>query len=665
MITNLIHKKNLSVVNNLLYIVLCISFFAVVYHLFTYGISNIHSDNAVELTALNSIIDHKDIFPSSWIYGNGDINLMRIQVFLFLPFISLKKWAIAREMGALLSVLGGSFGLIFLSKKVLNNNMWLVAIPLYIVCYSGRCRDVILDSSMYSSIMLYGTLSIALVYYFYSNKCKSKVKSALGAVMLLLVNIGGVRWLAEITVPLLLTVIIYIYTEYKHNDNEQHKSYFDLLKVIIYIMIPSLIGTGIFIYVNSKCHFVVNSVSGVSMVPSLKGLLNTFLTVLGNFFICFGYSGGNSLISVYGLRDLISIGICLFICFAFPIIFIKKINVEKGGTRFVLLFAYIHNIIILLTAIFTSKTQSYHVISIVFYCIIIFSIYAVKYLLCTECSEKNIWVVVFAFSMIIESLCLVGDSKGWLERYEAQKDIVRTISKRGLSKGYGSFWNAYTHEAYSDGQLKMGAVLLDDAGLLEYNCLVDTDVYKPDADRSFIIFSQEELDKYGNGLLTNLGEPSDSFEIENAPVYDSNNWCWYNTRLVIYVFDYDVASNLINGIRDQKIEPRECRFNSQGEKNDDYILLETGGIINTPYSCVAYKGNYNLMITGTNVDELEFSINSNAPNNPIHYNVVSESDNCIRVKLVVDYDIDDMHINIQNNSSKQIIFKEIVVNKID
>ena len=95
-----LQKKNISLIRILLYIVLIISFFSVGYHLFTYGISNIHSDNAVELTAIESIFTNKDIFPSSWIYGNGDINLMRIQVFLVLPFIFLENWAIAREIGA-------------------------------------------------------------------------------------------------------------------------------------------------------------------------------------------------------------------------------------------------------------------------------------------------------------------------------------------------------------------------------------------------------------------------------------------------------------------------------------------------------------------------------------------------------------------------------------
>ena len=409
-----LQKKNISLIRILLYIVLIISFFSVGYHLFTYGISNIHSDNAVELTAIESIFTNKDIFPSSWIYGNGDINLMRIQVFLVLPFIFLENWAIAREIGALFSVLCGAYGLFILSRKVLKNDMWLLAIPLYTVCYTGRCRDVILDSSMYSSVMFYGTLSIAFGYYLYSVKCKAKFKLIVGMLLLFLLNIGGVRWMAEITLPLIFTVIVYFYLEKKHMNYEKSNiQVMSLLKVLLCIIIPSLIGVAVFLYVNLKCHFVVNTVSGVGLVPSLEGLLNNFLVILGNFFACFGYNGGCSLLSIYGIRDFISVFICMVLCFVVPICCFNLMSTEKGSIKFTLLFAYIHNVIIFVVAIFTSKTQVYHVITIVFYCIIIFAIYSSKYILRPECYDRYLWVFLFTFVIIIESICLVKDSSGW------------------------------------------------------------------------------------------------------------------------------------------------------------------------------------------------------------------------------------------------------------
>ena len=74
----------------------------VAYSIFTVGLTNVHSDAAAELTALDTIFRNKDLFPKDWVYGNGDINLMRNQIFLAIPMLLCKNWAVAKSISALI-----------------------------------------------------------------------------------------------------------------------------------------------------------------------------------------------------------------------------------------------------------------------------------------------------------------------------------------------------------------------------------------------------------------------------------------------------------------------------------------------------------------------------------------------------------------------------------
>ena len=101
-----------------------------VYSMFTYGISFIHSDNAVELSAIKAMIDNNSVFPKSWVYGNGDINVMRIQIFLMLPYLLISNTPVARQIGVLLIVVLAAIAIRYLCQKLFDNNCWLLAMPI-------------------------------------------------------------------------------------------------------------------------------------------------------------------------------------------------------------------------------------------------------------------------------------------------------------------------------------------------------------------------------------------------------------------------------------------------------------------------------------------------------------------------------------------------------
>ena len=149
---------------DLFLLVICVAVsIMIIFSLFTYGLTVIHSDNAVEMLALNSILDNKNLFPSTWVYANGDINIMRTQIFLLLPYLFIKDWSIARMMGSLLILVFAALSICYMSKRIFHNNSWLLIIPLFLILLPG-VYDVVLYLGMYSGTMIYITVIPILVW---------------------------------------------------------------------------------------------------------------------------------------------------------------------------------------------------------------------------------------------------------------------------------------------------------------------------------------------------------------------------------------------------------------------------------------------------------------------------------------------------------------------
>ena len=647
--------RNTSPMEKCLGLVFVISFISIIISMFTFGLTFIHSDNAVEISAIRAIVKHKDIFPEQWIYGNGDINLMRIQIFLMLPYFLIGNLPVARMIGTLLIIIFASIAIINMCKRIFKDNSWLLAIPLFSVVVSGvNARDVIIYSGMYTSTILWITLLLTLFFEIRQESANIKKKVAFCIIEALVLS-GGLRWAAEITLPFLL--LVFIDGLAKYNDKSVATFFKNIYKNLLYILIPSVIGFGFFKVLGRKLTFFVSQSNDLVLPDTLEKLGKNFLTVFKNFYLCFGYFGGSSIASIKGLATLVVFVACTLICFILPISQLIAIKRENESVRFFLIYAYLHNVILLVIAIFTTKLNDYHIITVIFVDVLISARYVYAYFLNKKTMISAGIAASFVLGVIVCVCSMLEDSIGWHKMYQRQREFANTIAEKGLEKGYGSFWNAYANEVYSDGKLRLGAIVVDEYNIATYECLVDKTVYEDDDCKTFLILDENENQEYG--LIEYYFEkPIDDWFEEDVPVFNQRTKKMENHRLHVLVYDYDICTRFNNGVFDGVVKPTEMVFNSEGEKTWEYILMDNGGLVHGPYTPI-YKGKYTVTIQGTNVDKLDIDF-STGFEDALSYKVIDKTDNGVVVSLDVKKSVDDFDVVLENNTNDEIILKNML-----
>lgn len=645
---------------------LIISVAVVIYSYFTFGLINIHSDNAVELLAIKSIFENRDITPKSWVYCNGDINLMRIQAFLLLPYLIFKDWAIARECGALIITLFSSGSIILLCRKMLKDDSWLIAIPIYLIFISGAIsRDVSMYSGMYTSIVFYTNILILLFYRIYSeNEKRHAAEKIVYIGLMILLLTGGVRWIAEMTLPMIGTIFIMKLMDWKTSKDDSIQKYIcDVIRLMLFVILPSIIGFVIYQHVRANGLFFVNSQEKIVFDINLEFVLRNTVQVIKNIYKCFGYNGEYPFISLIGLRNVVTLVIGTVCFIIVPILQLVRMKTESMETRFFIVYAYSHNMILLAASILLGKLIEYHVISVVFFSILLSSRYIWTYWV-KNTNYKGVVVVAFlVIGIIIESLFMLSKSVGWKDKYISERSVIKTIQEHGLTKGYGDFWTAYNNELYSNGNIKMGAVRFGNDYFETYNCLCDTKVFDDSQCPSFIIFTEDQFELYADRALVLFGPTLYDWEIENVPVYNHLIYTWEDKKIIIWAWDYDIATRLNNGVNDGVLKANELIFNWVGTRTEDSIIMENGGVINGPYSTI-YKGDYLLSIKGENIDKIVYGIDSLSYENAISYSEISRTQDNIEIQLHINESIDDVNFSLTNKENDTVVFNYIEVEKV-
>ena len=642
-------KKDDKCVNLFMLLIFTATIIVTIFSLFTHGLTVIHSDNAVEMLALNSILDNKNLFPNTWVYANGDINIMRTQIFLLLPYLFIKDWSIARMMGSLLILVFAALSICYMSKRIFHNNSWLLIIPLFLILLPG-VYDVVLYLGMYSGTMIYITVIPTMYYWWiYKSEHNSIVKIISYLTISTLVFVGGIRWIAEIALPLVITLGIHFLIDI----TKMLKRNWGVLKVVrcgLYFL-PMLIGFIINRYIRSNHYVLVNQHETVQKINGLKDLIHQLKLYIVNIYKCFGLGEYNS-IYVYIIGTLI--------CLIIPMLELFKIREEDEASRFYLIFAYMHNLVLSSAAIVFGNLYPHHLCTIVFVNIIISSFYVYKYILHgSSVAPKMGGVMLVLVTSIYSAIGLISMSNGWKESYELERQISRDLVENGFEKGYGEYWNAYNNELFSNGKIQIGAIGFSDTSFNTYYCLNDINVYKDSKKSSFIIFTKEEFEQFGDRAVVLFGTPSYDAEYFDIPKYEFHEDKWESVDYRIYGWDYDIGPLLSNGCMDGVLHPNELFFNWCGTMTKDSIIMDQGGIVNGPYSII-YDGEYTVKVVGENVDNLLVNIYSESYPESIIYQEIERNNNYINIKLSVKNAVDDINFALWNQEDSQV-----VLNKID
>lgn len=663
--------KKADIIDVILFVCTIFSVVAAVYYIFVYGAAYMHSDVAVSQRYANSVIESKSLFPSTWNFAYGEIYSFRIIPFASFMSAIMTNQVLARVLASAINLIIVCIAIIFYSRRHCSNNSWLIVIPLFLVFIGGtEARSMILYEGVYQHEMLGLVLGVLWIYRCNNSEKLMKVKWTIAGItaMFILMGLQGKRHWAEFILPFVLTIWFYNFTLIR-NDSEGLvvSTLIRSIKTTCLVVIPSFIGHLAYKKVASS-HLMNYGKGEILAFPdSFKELTKEFSRIIRLFFETFGFSANVDGLSMLGVRNLVSIFMCVIICLIVPIMQLRKINEEGNEVKFLVYFGVIHNFLMLVIDICFAKDNQRYILSCIYVCFLISARYIYKYWLKQALLDKYLWVVLFSIAVLVEGITLLQETAGVNKYYESNKRVSDTLREYGLTKGFGSYWNTYMFETYSDNEIRFGAINASDTGFEAYLALNDSRMYIPDSDKTFVMISEEEYEEgFGTGIGL-LDTPIDEFVIEDVYLYDFIKMDYYKSNLYVFIYDYDVSSRIKNGFSDGILTVKDMEFNWLGTKDWDRFYLDKDGMVFGPYSVIE-PGTYTVTYEGENMDALGCDVFSetvydNNEEDCFSYTLVEQTSTKIVLAVKIDKTVRDIQFRATNTGDERIILNDILVER--
>lgn len=520
-----VKKRDISVWDMLFGMCLLFSFMLAVYSIMTVGRSTINSDTATPLLLMRSQNESGSIFPETWCYANGSTWFISLET-LIRPFMIFGSSVLARNLCSVAQVVLFLIGLIVLNKEVTKDKSVFLTGCITLIGMWGSAEHILYQGA-YICILAWMFLQIGLLCKISSERKNGGVWFVLFGVLVCYRCVGGIREIGESVVPMIGAIVILCLL----NLNKESVVFW--IKRAIPIVIGTVVGFGVNKWV-CITHVVNNSDKNSMMFNSnLNSIGDIIFIYLKNVLLDFGNKGDVSLFSVDGFRNLCSIFLCVMLVFVIPGLQIRRIKEESKEYQLFFIYSMLHSFVILVMVLFCGEQEARYVITVIVLSIAISCHYIKKYWIDTEFAGKYLCIFAFIGIMAIEAVGMVRDSSGWRDIYNAEIGFVNELREHNLSKGYGDYWGTYMLEAYSNGDLRTGAVAVTEDGIIPHKWLVDSKVFEPEDTNTFLM-----LDMDANGLICDridelFGKPIETFE---------TRWCGYRP-VMIYVFDHDIMAD--------------------------------------------------------------------------------------------------------------------------
>ncbi len=659
----LILRKNVGKIS--IWILPIISLVVAIYFCFTYGRANIHSDACISYRYWNAALSSGQLFPDSWQFVFGEVYAFRIMIISALTTFFCSDKTIGTALAPSILLVLTALAIIWQSKKVFRNNHWFIAVPLFAICLgSPETRSMLYVEGTYLTEMLGITLVVGLIYLVYKRESEHLLFRTISLCILLFVmGLSGSRYFAETIVPVVIAMVLGFYKKIKYKNTTVTKTGIKTqLGSFLIVLLPVFAG---FAYYKHICatHFMHTYWNQNTYFDlAMENLPDTIESVLARFVNIFGYTNEIQLLTLQGFNNMVSIVFCIIVCLLVPVLQLTKLHRESEEVQFFVDFAIIHNLIMLIMAIFFGKTWERYLLSSVYVCIILSARYIYAYWLNKDNMDRYIWVSLFSIAIVIKSFNAVADADNWKDLYNTHVKVCDALLDKGLSKGYATFWNGYTYEIYSNGKLRFGGIGAgsDSVSAIMWNN--DASFYQVEDTNSFIMLSEDQLDLY-EPQIEIFGAPIDEFVIEDAYAYQYASFTYAPTNYYVYVYDYDIASLLPNGFYDGVLTTSDLTFNYYGGRDleNGVTHLEQGGIVQGPWSNLD-SGSYYVSFEGDDLEGAEFDVLADSCQDRegvIEYTELERHDNMVIFQLDLNQSVEDIRFRVMNNNPEIVDLYDI------
>lgn len=210
----ILFKKKESIMMTVLKAFCSSAFITAVYSILTCGRTRICSDTATASILADSQVKHQCLFPETWNYANGDIWVLKQNIPVLFIRNFIEDQSLVRTLASVIIVCVTVAGIIYHSKTIFKDQSYLLSVPLFLVFLYGS-EAMILYQAMYTDQMLWIAFGCSLLYIIYKKYEAGKWNRFvfLYGMLLILLLTGGIRMMAEQTVPAAMTCLFMMYDE--------------------------------------------------------------------------------------------------------------------------------------------------------------------------------------------------------------------------------------------------------------------------------------------------------------------------------------------------------------------------------------------------------------------------------------------------------------------
>lgn len=523
-----------------------IGFILTLIYIFKTATAILTSDSVITDVLAHEQKINKQIFLKNWYYGN-EFWLFSLSIpTLILSFISSNQILI-RQVSVLITaiiffIILYKYGKEFLKKK---DVFCLIAIFASGISYS--VLDYFYAFNAYLTVVINSLLLFFLYYKCFESKNNHKLYFGLSIIFTFLFNMGSLRYFPLITLPFIITELIFIFKDNVNSNIKEVIKNNDNFKKIVGIILISLLALVTYKFLTLTLHFEARASDTIySVVSSEK--IETATKALGdcisNFF---GYDNQNhpntfmmsenyfllqqkefSILSIRGICYFIKFIICILFIFVTPITLFKHFKENDRKIQFLFVFNTISWILMIYLYLFVGSffynfsELKYFLVNIVFN--IILSIYCIsKYYMKNKYYE---WIfksllIFYILTNIYTTSCIIIEHDQYAidRRYE----LVDVLKENDLTFGYTGFWDGLMTYYLSNYEIKAVSVELG-SEITPYRWYSDCRWYKKGyhPGKTFLAVDSN-YENYMSYYEQYYGTPNDIVRTDNYIVYIYNN----------------------------------------------------------------------------------------------------------------------------------------------
>lgn len=561
------------------WILLCVLiavFLIMLRYIFTEGNRWISSDSASVILYAVEMLKKGQLFPEGWHHGTG-ISLLPFPVCLFMMLGA--DYLLARNLAQMLFALLILISIILFSRKYLQNNSWILIVPLLFSYISDVQYQMFFVEAAYASQIFILFFSLVCFIWVVEMEPLPRLQvrriPAFAFYTACTAFCGGV-FFQQFILPL-CTALVFLYLLDSSSSSPANKLRHISATykwIVVAILLAGLMGILVYAKICGQIHIDRNQ-SLVTFRESYADYAENLSMIFQSFLANAGIRGNVLLFSLAGIQNVLGLVLAAAVWIVFPILAFKDFKKKTRYSQILLIFTLVHITEVFILLLFGDSAlgaKARYMLSSLSLLSVISGDYIYKHYIKKTNTGVFIAVILAAtFGTLSLSAAKISYSQQSLSQMRALTDYLK---ENGLEYGYASYWDSHKYSVLSNGEVLIRPVKIETGTVTQLPLLSSEDWYDPEyfEGRTFLMLTDDEAAAFApNGYdYTNLYTPETVLNYE---------------PYTILVYDHNIARNNFNdmlGGEANLLGRVSCSDTTMRQENGE-IFINEGQIMYGPY----------------------------------------------------------------------------------